>query len=155
MPDQLAAAIDIDTAVRPEHPDDHTVATQILAPVDVVDHRPELEFGVEEVAAARPDDREQLNRGVLPRNGDDTVRRSGATLMRVCTQLDPVGPAFLSCHARRQIEADDFQLPFRHCDGPLARWGRNASGGIDPNRPAWKSSIACTTSDFVFITNGP
>ena len=34
-------------------------------------------------------------------------------------------------------------------------WGISAFGGMRPNRPALKSSSACTTSAFEFMTNGP
>ena len=110
MRDQLGAAIDIDAAVPPEHPDDDAVATQLFALPDVSGHGLKFEFRIEEVATSRTDDREQLDGCVPPGRFDHPVGGGGATFMGVCAQLDPVGALGLCCEARREVESDDFQF---------------------------------------------
>ena len=93
--DQISAPFGIDTTVAVEHADHHPVATQLAALLDIGDHRAELQLGKQEVAAPGPDDRKQLNGGVLPCRGDHPVGRGSPALVGVRAQFNSVDPVSL------------------------------------------------------------
>ena len=92
--DQGAAAC-VDAALRIERADDDAVAAERDAGLDVALHRFELEVGVDEVAAARPDQHVDRQAHTVARQGDLRMCRCQAAEFERAAQFDAIGAAFL------------------------------------------------------------
>ena len=104
----------VDPSIRREAAEHHTGHTELAAGPHIVEHRPVFELGIKEVAAARPDDDVEWDRGDLQRLPDHAHAGRQAAFEQRGAEFHPVGPG--SLRGGKAVDAfdADFNQRLRH-----------------------------------------